>query len=42
MPDYLLYLIYGLFTIGVVSCLGYIANSIEGEDAKAKDTDRKR
>jgi hypothetical protein len=40
MPDYMRYLVYGLLTVGIVGCLGYIANSFEGEDVKTKDTDQ--
>lgn len=40
MPAYMLYLVYGLFTVGVVGCLGYSANSFEGEDVRRKDTDQ--
>jgi hypothetical protein len=40
VPDYVLYLVYGLLTVGVVGCLGYIANSFEGEDVSTKDPDQ--
>jgi hypothetical protein len=40
VPDYVLYLVYGLLTVGVVGCLGYIANSFEGEDVNTKDPDQ--
>ena len=42
MPDYLLYIAYGLLTVGVVACLSYIANSFEAEDEASKRVDVER
>ena len=42
VPDYLLFVAYGLLAIGVIGCLAFIANSFEDDDSGPERGDRKR
>ena len=42
VPDYLLFVAYGLFAVGVIACLAFVARNFEDEDPQLRRSKRDR